>query len=193
MQACSGGGAKLENLTIGAQGDAPIKVATGVTRDGFDSGITGTIGDLHWLNAGGTGPISVDLEWNAASARASVRGTVKAPAQMAGFDLDVAADVPKPVQIMNDAPPDLRSVTFHTKLTGAPGPVPFQLTSNAGDLSGALSVSRLPGAPGARFLVEGGVSSQRLDLDMLLARPPGGTVLLQRRHQRGGSQRCCGR
>jgi hypothetical protein len=171
-----GKGAKLENLTIGAQGDAPIKVATGVTRDGFDSGITGTIGDLHWFNAGGRGPISVDLEWNAASARASVRGTIKAPTQFAGFDLDVAADVPKPLQIMNDAPPDLRSVAFHTKLTDAPGPVPFQLTSNAGDLTGALSVSRLSKPAGAAFLVEGGVSSQRLDLDMLLARPPGGAV-----------------
>jgi uncharacterized protein involved in outer membrane biogenesis len=170
-----GDGAKLENVTIGAKGDAPISVSAAITRDGFDSGITGTIGDLHWLNAGGTGPVAVDLEWNAAAARASIKGTVKAPAQMAGFDLDVAADVPKPVQIMNDAPPDLRSVLFHTRLTDAPGPVPFSLTSNAGDLSGALSVSRLSGAPGAAFGVEGEVSSQRLDLDMLLARSPGGT------------------
>ncbi|HEX3990156.1 MAG TPA: AsmA family protein, partial [Acetobacteraceae bacterium] len=95
-----GDGAKLENVTIGAKGDAPISVAAAVTRDGFESGITGTIGDLRWLNAGGTGPVAVDLEWNAAAARAFVKGTVKAPAQMTGFDLDVAADVPKPVQIM---------------------------------------------------------------------------------------------
>ena len=172
----AGGGATLQNLTIGAQGDGPIKIVGGVMRDGFDSGINGTIGDLHWLNGGATGPLAVDLEWNAGSARASVRGTIEAPMRPAGFALDVAMNVPKPSQVANDAPPALRAVAFQTRVTDSGTPVPFQFTSNAGDLTGQWSVTRLAKPAGAAFMVGAQVASQRLDLDMLLARPPGGPV-----------------
>ncbi len=168
-----GGGATLEDVTLGARDNAPLRLTARVTRDGFDSGITGNVGDLAWLAGGASGPVSVDLEWNAASARASVTGTIQEPARPAGYALDVAVNVPKPSLVMDDAPPALRAVTFQTRLTDAPGPVPFRFNSNAGDLAGELSVSRLPkSSSDARVAVQGQVSSQRLDLDMLLARPP---------------------
>lgn len=171
-----GGGATMQNLTIGAQGDGPIRITAGITRDGIDSGIDGFIGDLHWLKDGAAGPVTADLEWNAGSARASIKGTIEAPLQLSGYDLDVAVNVPKPLQVTNGAPPALRAVVFETRLTDAPGPVPFQFTSNAGDVTGELSVSRLAKTSGPAYSVDGQVASQRLDLDMLLARPKGPTV-----------------
>ena len=157
LGAMVGDGATLQSLTIGARGDAPIRIVAGVTRDGIDSGISGTIGDLHWLSGGGTGPVAVDLEWNAGSARASLKGTIEAPTRLAGFALDVALNVPKPLQVTNGAPPALRAVALQTRLTDAPGLMPFQLTSNAGDLTGEWSLTRLPGSAGAAFSVEAAV------------------------------------
>ena len=172
-----GDGATLQNLTIGAQGDEPIRIVGGIERDGIDSGINGIVGDLHWLSHGASGPVPVDLEWNAGSARASIKGTIEAPTRLAGFALDVNVDVPKPLQVTNGAPPALRAVALQTRLTDAPGPVPFQFTSNAGDLTGQWSLSRLAKSAGPGFSVEAQLASQRLDLDMLLASAaPGGTV-----------------
>jgi AsmA protein len=171
-----GDGATLQNLTIGAHGNEPIRITGGITRDGIDSGINGVIGDLHWLSGGATAPVAADLEWNAGSARASLKGTIEAPARLSGFALDVSVSVPKPLQVINNAPPALRAIGFQTRLTDAPGPVPFQFTSNAGDLTGTVSVSRLAAASGARFSVDGQVASQRLDLDMLLAHPSEATA-----------------
>ncbi len=166
----------MQSLSLGAQDDGPIRIVGGVMRDGIDSGISGVIGDLRWLGGGGTGPMAVDLEWNAGSARASLKGTIEAPIRFTGFALDVAVNVPKPLQVADDAPPALRAVAFQTRLTDAPGPVPFQFTSNAGDLTGEWSVTRLAKSASAQYSVEGQVASQRLDLDMLLARPPGITT-----------------
>lgn len=170
-----GDGATLQNLTIGAKGDEPIRIVGGITRDGIDSGINGVVGDLHWLSGGASGPVPVDLEWNASSARASIKGTVDAPTRLAGLALDVAVAVPKPLQVTPGAPPALRAVAFQTKLTDAPGPVPFQFTSNAGDLTGQWSLTRLAKSSGPAFSVDAQVASQRLDLDMLLAHPSGAT------------------
>jgi AsmA protein len=85
-------------------------------------------------------------------------------------------NVPKPFQVSNGAPPALRSVAFQTRLTDAPGMVPLQFTSNAGDLTGQWSITRLANAAGPAFSVAGQLASQHLDLDMLLARPAAGTV-----------------
>jgi AsmA protein len=160
-------GATLEDVTLTAKGAAPVKVSARLTMAGFDSGISGNIGDLPWLASGASGPVAVDLEWNGASARASVKGTIQTPARFAGLALDVAANVPDPSLLMDNAPPGLKSIVFRTRLTSAPGPVPFLLTSSAGDLAGELSVSRLPKPSVAQVSVEGQVWSRRLDLDML--------------------------
>ncbi len=159
-------GTRLEDVTVAARGQSPIKVVARVVSGALTSGISGNAGDLGWLTNGLSGPVVVDLEWNAASARASVKGTIQAPVRLSGIALDVAVNVPNPSLVMNDAPPALRSVIFQTRLTDAPGPVPFKLTSSAGDLTGELAVTRSP-----RLTVEGQVSSRRLDLDAL-GRPP---------------------
>jgi uncharacterized protein involved in outer membrane biogenesis len=160
--------AKLEDVTLSASGKSPMKVSARVTAGGFESGIGGTVGDLPWLVTGRAAPVAVDLEWNAASARATVKGTIQAPRRFSGFALDVTLNVPNPALVMEDAPPALKSVLFHARLTDSPEPVTFQVTSSAGDLSGALSISRDP-----RFSVSGRVVSHHLDLDMLRARPVG--------------------
>jgi AsmA protein len=172
-------GASLEDVTLTARDTSPIKLAARVTADGNDSGISGSIGDLPWLMKGALGPkeawgpVAVDLEWNAASARASVKGTIQTPAAFRGVALDVAVDVPDPSLVTNDAPPALKSIAFQTHVTDAPGPVPFQLTSTAGDLTGEFSVSRLPRGSAARISVEGQVWSRLLNLDALRLPPPG--------------------
>jgi uncharacterized protein involved in outer membrane biogenesis len=160
-------GARLDDVSLTAGGAAPVKVATRVTIAGLDSAISGTIGDIPWLMHGGSGPVAVDLEWNAASGRASVKGTIQTPARFSGLALDVALDVPDPSLVAKDAPPALKSVVLRTHLTDASGPVPFQLTSNAGDLTGELSVTRVP-----RLSVIGRIASSRLDLDVLRPAPP---------------------
>jgi len=172
-------GARLEQMTLNAHGQAPIKLSGRLMSGDFESGIGGNIGDLRWLANGATGPVAVDLEWNAAAARASVKGMIKSPSDLSGFTLDVAANVPNPSLAIPNAPPGLKSVLLQARLTDAPGPMPFQLTSSAGDLTGDLSLSRYP-----RLSVEGQVSSRRLDLDALrrpaaapsgTAEPPGGS------------------
>ncbi len=168
-------GARLENVSLTGKADAPLRIAARANIDGLDSGISGSLGDLGWLTRGASGPVAVDLEWNAASARASVKGTVQAPSRFTGVALDVAVNAPDPSLVMRDAPPQLKALAFQTRLSDAPGPVPFQLTSTAGDLTGELSVSRLPQIPGmkaqgdtgARISVNGQVSSRRLNLDIL--------------------------
>ena len=160
-------GTGLRDVTVTARGEAPIRLAAGLTMGGVASAISGTVGDLPWLTKGAAGPVAVDLEWNAAaSAHASVKGTIQRPTSIAGIALDVAVNVPDPSLVMSDAPPMLKSVVSRIRLTDAPGPVPFQITSSLGDLSGEVSVSRRP-----RFSVEGQVLSRRLDLDALLVRP----------------------
>jgi len=159
-------GVQLDDVTLRGQGDEPMRVTARLSLDGDDSGITGTIGNLAWLASGRSGPVDLDLTWNAASARGSVKGTIEAPRRFEGFALDVALNVPNPSLVMATAPPALRALAFQAHLSDAPGPVPFTLTSNAGDLSGELAVTRTP-----RMRVEGRVVSKRLDLDML-AMPP---------------------
>ncbi|MGD0432270.1 MAG: AsmA family protein [Acetobacteraceae bacterium] len=161
-------GAFLSDVRVSARDQAPIYLEAQVVVPGFDtdSGVTGTVGDLAWLAHGATGPVSVDLEWNAASARASVAGTIQEPMRFAGFALDARAIVPNPSLLIDRAPDTLKSVAFRARVTDAPGPIPFQFTSSAGDLTGELSLARDP-----RFVVSGTVSSQRLDLDALRLRP----------------------
>ncbi len=160
-------GARLEDVVLTTRGELPIEVAARLVAPGLNSTISGTAGDFAWLRRGATGPLAVDLAWIAGSARATVKGLIQVPSQFGGFALDVTADVPDPALVMASAPPAVKSVVFAGRLTDVPGPVPFQLTSSAGDLSGEVSVSLHP-----RLLVEGRASSRRLDLDALLRRPP---------------------
>jgi AsmA protein len=161
-----GHGARLNDVNVTARGDTPINVEAGVTISGVASTLSGTIGDLGWLAAGASAPVAVDLAWHGASAQGLVKGTVQRPASLAGVALDVAVDVPDPSQVMNDAPPALKDVVFRARLTDAPGPTPFQLSSSAGDLAGQLRVSKNP-----RLSVEGQVWSRYLDLDLLRGLP----------------------
>jgi AsmA protein len=155
-------GVRLDDVTLRAQGKDPLQVSARLGLDGDDSGITGSLGDLAWLTSDRSGPVALDLSWNAASARGEVKGTIEAPRRFEGFALDVSLDVPDPSLVLANAPPALRAVAFQAHLSDASGPVPFTLTSNAGDLSGELSVSRT-----ARLNVDGRVVSRHLDLDML--------------------------
>jgi uncharacterized protein involved in outer membrane biogenesis len=155
-------GARLGDVTLSARDTSPLKVSARLTMPGGESGIGGTVGDLRWLTSGRKGPVAVDLEWNAASARGNIKGTIQEPKRFAGFALDVAVNVPNPAAVMDGAPPALKSVVFQTRLTDASWPVPFRLTSNAGDLEGVLAISRSP-----RLAVTGTVSSRQLDVDML--------------------------
>jgi uncharacterized protein involved in outer membrane biogenesis len=160
-------GARLEDVTLSGEGMAPMQVAARVAIPGVEYGIAGTAGDLAWLWNGASGPVAVDLEWNAASARTNFKGTIQQPLRLAGFDLEVTGNVPNPALVTDRAPPALKSVTFQTKLTDTPGPVPFHIASNAGDLSGELSVSRQP-----HLSIAGHIASGRLDLDTLKLPPP---------------------
>jgi len=160
-------GVQLNDVTLQGQGEEPMRVSARLSLDGDDSGITGSIGTLAWLSSGRSGPVDLDLTWNAASARGSVRGSIEAPRRFEGFALDVALNVPNPSLVMASAPPALRGVAFQAHLSDAPGPVPFTLTSNAGDLSGELTVIRTP-----RMSVDGRVVSKRLDLDVLAPPAP---------------------
>jgi AsmA protein len=162
-----GHGARLDGVSLTGEGGAPVKVATRVTIAGLDSAVNGTIGDIPWLMHGASGPVAVDLRWNAASGRASVKGTIQTPARFSGLALDVALDVPDPSLVAKDSPPALKSVVLRTHLTDVSEPVPFQLTSNAGDLTGELSVTRVP-----RLSVTGRIASSHLDLDVLRPAPP---------------------
>jgi uncharacterized protein involved in outer membrane biogenesis len=159
-------GTALREVTLHGRGKEPLQVSAGLTLDGSDSGISGTVGDLDWLVSGRSGPVTLDLGWNVSSARGSVKGTIQQPKKFAGFALDVGLDVPNPAQVLDDAPPALKSVVFQAHVTDTPGPLPFQLTSNAGDLSGELTVTRTP-----RLSVGGRILSHRLDLDMLALKP----------------------
>jgi hypothetical protein len=153
---------RVEDVTLTGSGETPLKLAARLMMSNVESGIGGTIGNLVWLNDGASGPVLVDLGWNAASARAHVTGAIQSPRRPSGIALDVVVDVPDPSLVAGDAPPALKSVSLRTRLTDAPGPIPFQLTSSAGDLAGELSVSHNP-----RLSVIGHVSSQHLDVDML--------------------------
>ena len=159
-------GAQLGDVRVSGAGSEPLKVSARLTLAGFESGIAGTIGDLAWLSNGRSGPLAIDLEWNAASARGTVTGTIREPRRLADYALTVALDVPNPALVMDGSPPALRSVALRTTLTDAPGPIRFALTSNAGDLTGELSISRSP-----RLSVAGTIASRRLDLDMLRGPP----------------------
>ena len=161
-----GHGARLDDVTVTGLGEAPVRVAARLALSGVESAINGTIGDLRWLAAGASAPVAVDLEWHGASAQGTVKGTIERPDRMAGLALDVAATVPDPSLVMHDAPPALKDVAFRARLTDAPGPTPFQLTSSAGDLAGQLTVSRHP-----RLSVAGQVWSRYLDLDLLRGHP----------------------
>jgi hypothetical protein len=155
-------GARLEDIVVTADSGTPLHVAARMTMDGLDSAISGTVGDLAWLIGGRSAPVAVDLTWTGASARATVQGTIQVPRQLSGYDLNVAADIPEPALVLKDAPPGLASVMLRSRLTDTPEPMPFVLTSNAGDLQGALSVTHQP-----RWSVRGQIVSQHLDLDVL--------------------------
>lgn len=159
-------GARMEDLTLTAREGLPLKIVARLALPGLDAGMTGTAGDLTWLSKGASGPLDVDLEWNAASARAGLKGRIEQPLKLKGYAFDVAMNVPNPALLTDSAPSALKAVTLQTRLTDDPGPVAFQMTSSAGDLAGALEVSARPG-----WSVTGKVRSRSLDLDVLRSRP----------------------
>ena len=69
-------GWKLEDLELlGARGAAPIRIVARLSRVFRVGHRTGPeIGDLAWLSHGASGPLRVALDWNAASARGTVKG-----------------------------------------------------------------------------------------------------------------------
>lgn len=158
-------GARMEGLTLTAREGRPLKIAARLAMPGKDAGLTGVAGDLAWLTNGASGPLDVDLELNAASARATLKGRVEQPRKLTGYGFDLAVTVPDPALLTDSAPSALKAVSLRTRLTDAPGPVAFQLTSSAGDLAGTLAVSRQP-----RWSVAGKAESARLDLDVLRSR-----------------------
>ena len=166
--------AKLNDVAVTGAAGGPIQVAANLSLAGAVSAISGTIGDLPWLARGASAPVAVDLAWRGATARGLVRGTIQRPTRLAGLALDVAVNVPNPTLVMHDAPAALRDVMFRARLSDASGPTPFQLTSNAGDLTGQVTVSRTP-----RLTLDGQIWSRHLDLDLLRGHPTavaGGTA-----------------
>jgi uncharacterized protein involved in outer membrane biogenesis len=158
-------GVRLTNVSLSARGDQPIQITAGIASSGFDAGVRGTIGAPGLLN-GVLGSVAVDLDWNAASARGNVRGTIGSLVPFSAYSLDVAADVPRPSLLSERAPSTLKSFILRAHLTDGPAPSIFQMTSSAGDLSGAVTVTREP-----RLSVTGEISSRRLDLDALRLSP----------------------
>ncbi|MSP02326.1 MAG: AsmA family protein [Acetobacteraceae bacterium] len=159
-------GARLEDLTLTAADDEPMKIAARFAMPGFDGGLAGTIGNLSWLGNGASGPLDVDLEGSASSARATLKGRIQAPLKFSDYGLDVTVNVPNPALLMDSAPQALKAVDLRTRLTDASGPVAFRLTSNAGDLAGDMEVSLRP-----RLSIVGHVTSNRLDMDILRSGP----------------------
>jgi AsmA protein len=155
-------GMRLEEVTLSGAGASPLAVSARIRLDGRASDISGTVGDLAWLTGGRSAPVGIDLAWHEGDAEATIRGSIQQPRRLAGVALDVAASIPEPTAILDGVPATLKSVTLHAKLVDAGQPMPFQVTSNVGDLEGALSVSHAP-----RWSVAGTVTSQRLDLDLL--------------------------
>ena len=156
----AGRGARLDAVSVTGRAENPLRVTARLEAFGHEAGIEGDIGDLAWLNGGAHGPVTIDLAANAASARASVKGRIEAPSVPSGYALDVALDAPDPSLVFESAPPGLRAVAVRARLTDTPGPVPFRLTSSAGDVSGDITVSA-----GARPRISGAVASRRLALD----------------------------
>ena len=69
--------------------------------------------------------------------------------RFAGFALDVSGERAEPVAADERSRlRTLKSVVFQARLTDAPGPMPFQFTSSAGDLTGELSVCAGPAVRG---------------------------------------------
>jgi AsmA protein len=160
-------GALLTDVTLNADAGSPLNVAARLTLDGVESRITGTVGDLPWLVGGRSAPVAVELNWSVASAQGTVRGTIQAPRRLAGYDLNVALDMPDPSLVFPDAPPGLKSVVLRTRLTDSATPTRFQLTSSVGDLQGELAVTHQ-----GRWSVEGQIASYRLDFDRLRGAAP---------------------
>jgi AsmA protein len=103
----------------------------------------------------------------ATGARGSVMGRIQDPVHAAGFALDVEANIPNPAEVLDRAPPALRSVEFSAHVTDGPGPETFRVTSSAGDLEGDLQVSLKP-----RPFVRGVITSRVVHTDVLRI-PPG--------------------
>ena len=169
---------RLENITLSARGNEPLRFGAHLVTPRFGSEISGTAGSLAWLLSGASGPVTLDAAWRGAGAQISVKGQMRTPQRLTGFTFDVTGEVPDPALLLEKSPLALKSIAFQTKLTGAspggsPGEPPvvslFRVTSNMGDLAGELTVTLKP-----RLAVSGHVTSQRLDLDALRP-PPEGT------------------
>ncbi len=160
-------GLRLENASLSTRTASPIELSAHLLAPGLNSVIGGQIGDFGWLKRGAVAPVAFNLGWSAGTARAIMAGVVMVPPRLSGVTLEVAAEIPDPALVWDRAPPTVKAVTFRARLTDVPGPMPFRLTSSAGDLSGELTVSRTP-----RLTVEGRVTSHRLDLDALRLAPP---------------------
>ncbi len=161
-----GSGARLHDIGLSALGTDPIQVSARLLAGGADIALTGRAGGLAWLLGGASGPVEVELTGAAGAAHAEVKGLVGRPLALSGYGVDVAIDLPDPAAVTAHAPQGVTSVSLRTRLTDAPGPMPFRVTSSAGDLAGSLNF-----ATGARPLIEGVVTSARLDLDALLRVP----------------------
>ena len=158
-------GARIEDLTLTARAGQPMRILARLALPGLDSGISGTVGDLAWLLDGASGPLAVDLAWNAASARATLTGQIHRPLALAGYGFDVTVNMPNPALLTERAPVALKAVSLQTRLTDTPGPVAFQMASSAGDLAGEVELTMRP-----RPSIAGTVTSKRLNLDMLRVR-----------------------
>ena len=159
-------GAKLENATLTARGDAPMQVSARLAWPGIDGGLSGTAGDLNWLAGGGAGPVDVALEANMSSARARLKGRIEAPARRLGYVLDLNLDIPDPAALWDAAPRDLKAVEIAARLSDSPGTVPFRIASNAGGLTGEAEISWRP-----RPTISVRAESKHLDLDIAGAPP----------------------
>ena len=157
-------GARLENVTLTARGDSPLKLSARLAMPGMDAGLSGTVGDLAWLAKGASGPLDIDLEGNVSSARINLKGRIEAPLRRQGYGLDLIVDIPNPALLVDNAPQGLKAIELRTRITDVPGPVAFQVNSSAGDLTGEVDVSLRP-----RLSISGHVESKRLDVDVLRA------------------------
>ena len=163
-----GGGLRLDDVSVSAHDAVPARVTATLFHPGLPIAITGTAGDLAWVNGAGAGPLTLDLAWKAPLASGTVKGTP-------GTGLDLTAAIPDPAALLASAPPGFKGLTIKAHVTSLDAPLHVSLTAAAGDADGTLSLglsdSGSTGLAAARMLLSGPPriradgSSTHFDLD----------------------------
>jgi AsmA protein len=151
--------------------DQPVAVTAEGNYADAPATISATLGATSELIEGHAFPLDISLA--VAGATATVKGTLAAPARVAGADLVISARIPALAlfaPLVRRPVPDLKDITLDAHLAEAPGGfakgialTQARLSLPQGDIAGDTSVTfaRPPS-------IAGNATSKRIDLDALL-------------------------